>query len=586
MKLKRTILAVAMIAAMCLTILPASALEADPGAEEVIYASLTANGEVAHAYAVVAISANGESVYYGDFSSVKNLSDTTPIDYENGRVSVDTGAERFYYQGELSGVELPWLIDIEYKLDGKLLSVEELAGKSGELEISMTTRKNSGVDETFFKNYMMQVTVTLDASLCTDIDAPGASVASAGGNKAIAFAILPGSEGDMSLTATVKDFRMDGITLAAVPYDVSSAIGDTDSITDGLTQLTDAISQLSDGAAKLSNGASSLKSGASSYGDGIKGLSGGSDQIVSGSEQIGSALSYIAGALSGQGGEAGGSIDLSALMQLPAGLRQAAAGLSQTADGITQLAEGYAAAYPALAQAIASIPVSNVTQEEIGALMALAPQNSALSALVENYQAAQTVRAVWGQTQAAFAAVNENLPALGQAVSSVATALGSTADQIEQGTAASGGSIDLSSFAALAGAISELNANYSAFHEGLTEYTGGVDKLADGWSQLQSGISGISGGTAELSDGISQLDDETSEIPAQIEELMGSGGDDEDGFAVTSFLDERNEDTASVQFVLTTAAIELPETELEPEPEEESAGILSVIWERFLALFG
>ncbi len=584
MKLKRTVLAVAMIAAMCLTILPASALEADPGTEEVIYARLTANGEVAHAYAVVAISADGESVYYGDFSSVKNLSDTKPIDYENGRVNVDTGTERFYYQGELSDVKLPWLVEIEYKLDGKLLSAEELAGRSGELEISMTTRKNPGVDEVFFKNYMMQVTVTLDASLCTDIEAQGASVASAGGNKAIAFAVLPGSEGDMSLTTTVRDFRMDGITLAAVPYDVSSAIGDADSITDGLTQLTDAISQLSDGAAKLSTGAASLNSGAESYGGGIKTLSGGSKQIVGGSEQISSALSYIAGALSGQGGQAGGSIDLSALMQLPAGLRQAASGLSQTADGITGLAEGYAKAYPALAQAIASIPASNVTQEEIGALMALAPQNAALGALIENYQAAQTVRAVWAQTQAAFAGVSENLPALGEAVSSVATALGSTADQIEQGMAASGGSIDLSSLAALAGAIGELESNYSAFHEGLVGYTGGVDELADGWGQLKSGISGISSGAVELSDGISQLDDETGEIPAQIEELMG-GGDDEDSFAVKSFLDERNEDTALVQFVLTTAAIELPEAEPEPEPEVENAGILSLIWERFLALF-
>lgn len=583
MKHKKSVLALALVVAMCLTILPASAQNAQPGAEEVIYAALSANGEVEHAYAVVAISAEGESVHYGEFSDVKNLSDTAPIDYENGKVSVDSGDARFYYQGEMSDVKLPWIVEIEYKLDGKTLSAEELAGKSGELEISMTTRKNPGVDEVFFKNYMMQVTVTLDASLCSEISAPGASVASAGGNKAIAFAILPGAEGDMSLTAKVKDFSMSGITLAAVPYDVSTALGDSESITDGLTQLTDAITQLSEGAEKLSSGAASLNSGASSYGGGIKELSGGSDQIVAGSEQIGSALGYIAGALSGQGGEAGGSIDLTALMQLPAGLRQAAAGLTQAADGIEQLAEGYAAAYPALAQAIAAIPAPSVTQEDIGALMALAPQNAALGALIANYEAAQTVRGVWEQTKAAFEAVNDNLPALGQAVDTVATSLEATADQIELGLASSGGSVDLSSLAALAGGISELNENYNSFHEGLIGYTGGVDQLAKNWDQLKSGISGISGGTAELSDGISQLDDETSAIPEQIEELLGSS--DEESFKVKSFLDERNEDTESVQFVLTTAAIELPETESEPEPVEEDSSFFGAIWERFLALF-
>lgn len=579
MKLKRTVLAVALIASMFLTILPASALEADPRSEEVIYAVLTADGEVERTYAVVAISANGESVHYGNFLDIKNLNDTTPIRYENGKVIVDSGSKRFYYQGELSNTELPWQVKVEYKLDGKIVSPEVLAGQSGELEVCISTRKNPSVDEVFFKNYMMQVTVTLDASLCSDIEAPGASVASAGGNKAIVFAVLPGSEGDMNLSANVRDFCMDGITMAAVPYDVSSALGDADNITADLTRLTDAISKLSGGARSLANGAASLNNGAVSYGTGISEISSSSEQIISGSEQIGSALSYIACELSGEGGAAG-SNEMEELMQLPAGLRQVADGLRQTSGGITQLYEGYSVAYPTLSQTISAIP--EPTQEDIVALMELAPGNLALAALIQNYQAAQTVKGVWAQTQLAFEAVNENLPALAGGVSTMARALESIASQIELSMSPSDG---ISQLEALAEAMGELSERYESFHEGLVDYTGGVDQLAVGWASIEEGTLDIRSGAGSLSSGLSKLNQEAGKIPQQIEELLGSS--DEDGFEVRSFLDERNEDIASVQFVLTTKSIELPEyeSESESEPAAQEESIFIVIWKRFIALF-
>ena len=109
----------------------------------------------------------------------------------------------------------------------------------------------------------------------------GGTAANAGGSKTVSLMVLPGSDGDVGLTADVHDFRMDGMTIAAVPYDVADSLGDMGEVTDGLGQLVDAISQLSDGASQLSSGASQLRGGAGpvypsgAAGGGVGGDSGG-----------------------------------------------------------------------------------------------------------------------------------------------------------------------------------------------------------------------------------------------------------------------------------------------------------------------
>lgn len=581
-------LALVLVFALCLSFVPAAAATADSGAEEVIYARLDATGAVESAYAVVALngSAGEEASHYGEYTEVENLTDTSPITYEDGLVTATLPQSgRMYYQGTLEGVELPWNIALSYSLDGRAVEPAELGGASGELEMNIEVTANGAAPGDFASSHMLQITVTLDAALCANIEAEGATVANSGGDKALAFTVLPGSEASYTVRADVTDFEMAGLTIAGVEYDVASAMGDMSEITDGVGQITDAISELNSGAAQLASGAGSLASGASQFGSGLSGLSAGSEQIVSGSEQISAALGQITAALSGQEA-AGGSLDLSALAQLPAGLEQAASGLEEVASGLSQLAEGYAAAYPALEQAVEAIPEASVSEEDIGALMALAPDNAALAALVQNYQAAQTVKAVWGQTSAAFEAVQDNLPTLAGAVSTVAGSLNQTAEQISAALTATGGEVDLSGLLTLASGLSELAENYAAFHEGLVSYTSGVDTLAANWSGVYSGISGLSGGLSELSGGVSALDAETSQIPELIDSLTGGAEEDEaSGEERGSFLDERNTDTASVQFVIMTEGISAPEEPEEAPAAEEDRGFFAELWDKFLALF-
>ena len=620
---KRTLgaLALALCFALSLFAVPAAAADAPAatGAEEVIYAKLDAAGEPLSAYAVVALNGDaGESVtHYGAYTAVENLTDTSALTYEDGAVTttIPEGG-RLYYQGTLESFELPWDIAIGYELDGRSISPAELGGQSGALEMSLSVKPNGNAPGAFADEMMLQITVTLDASLCKNITAEGATVANAGGDKTLAFTVLPGAEAEYTVTADVEDFTMAGLTIAGVNYDIASAMGDTAEITDGVGQMTDAISQLSDGASQLASGAGSLRSGAGSFGSGLSTLSAGSAELVAGSEQIAGALSQISASLPGAGTDAeaaaaaaaaagmdpeaaaaaaagaqsagaGMTLDLSALAQLPAGLEQAADGLEQAGAALAQLAEGYGAAYPALAQAVEAIPEPSVSEEDIGALMALAPDNEALAALVANYQAAQTVKAVWAQASAAFEAVQDNLPTLAEGVNSAAASLRQTAQQISAAMSATGGQIDLSGLLQLTSGLSQLAQSYSAFHEGLVSYAGGVDALSANWSSVYSGISSLASGAGELSDGVAALNEETSKIPELIDELTGGSAEDEsaDASAQASFLDERNEDTASVQFVIMTEGISEPEAEAEPAPAEEEQGFFAELWDRIVALF-
>lgn len=579
MKRKLTaVLSLALIVCLCLTSVPAAAAsEAKFTAEEVIYARLDANGTPKEGYAVVALNVTGAGTvtHYGDYSQVVNLSNTTPVEYSDGKVTMEAESGRWYYEGTLSTVELPWNIEISYFLDGKEVSPDELGGKSGELEINIKTSKNGAVSGGFYDNYLLQFTITLDADLCENVVVTGGTAANAGSSKTVSLMVLPGSDGDVGLTADVHDFRMDGMTIAAVPYDVADSLGDMSEVTDGLDQLVDAIDQ-------LSSGASQLSSGASQYGSGLTQLSEGSAQLTAASDQIASALAQI-GSMGGQTPE-GGSVSLSALAQLPSALRQLKSGLDQVASGIDQLNEGYAAAYTALAAAIDAIPAANVTEEDIGALMAANPDSAALQSLIANYQAAQTVKGTWEQTKAAFAAVQQNLPTFSKSLATVSTSLETMASQIEAALTATGGSVDLGSLVQLMSGLEELAANYAEFNEALKTYTGGVDSLAANWSGIQSGINSLTSGASSLAGGASTLNEETQAIPGEIDGLLG-GGDEESEYEPESFLSEKNSDPDSVQFVISTESIEVPAEDAPDEAPAESQGFFARLWDKLTALF-
>lgn len=548
---------------------------------EVVYASLSAAGAPEAVYVVnrFDVEKPGTVVDHGDYTKVQNLTNETELARQGDATTFEVEEGTLYYQGDAASTTLPWDVALAYELDGKKVKAEDLAGASGNLAIHVTTKQNASVDPAFYDSFMMQITFTLPGDVASDVAAEGATLASAGEDTTVAFTVLPGHDGDFTLTAKVQNFKMAGAQFAALPYSSIIEMPDTDQMVSGMTNLSDAVSALADGTAslasgvdELTSGAQSLSSGASAFGQGLNQLSGSSSTLVNASGEIKGALAAIAGGLQ--------NTDLSQLDQLA----QLPAGLNQLADGLAQMREGYDMAHGTLGAAIAEIPAASLSDDQIRDLVTLAasstnPDDAAtVDVLLNTYQAAQKVSYLYGKLAPAFDASSEGLAQQEAALRSMAASLDS---------AVGGGQLD--QLTQLASGLGELSGQYGQFHDGLAQYASGLSALASNYNQLASGTADLAqgtgqlaGGAGELSSGMGQLNASTITLPETMKEQIAEMTADYDfpAFDPVSFVSSDNANVQAVQFVMTTAAIEQPEAPQEEAPEEELT-----IWDRFVALF-
>ncbi|MDR1569741.1 MAG: hypothetical protein LBS72_04550, partial [Oscillospiraceae bacterium] len=345
--------------------------------EEIVYGSLTADGEPQAVYIVNYLHLDEAGVFtdYGSYSNVLNLTDGQMLSAANGEVSgtIEAGNE-FIYQGKSESNELPWLFVIRYELDGIAVAPAQLAGNSGRIVIRAGAVRNFAVASEYYENCALQASLTLDRERFRNVEANGATLANAGGNIQVTCASLPGSPMYFTVTADVTDFEMDSATIAALPTSMRISPPDTSEWQAQLTQLTDAIASLSQGMANLSSGAQDLSGGASALGvgyaslqSGLDALSAQSSALISGAEQIGGALSSLTAALtsSAEGAAAG----LAQLEPLLSGMRT---GLTSIESALTQLKSAVSPITDALSQAIVALPAESIAVETIGAIYSAA----------------------------------------------------------------------------------------------------------------------------------------------------------------------------------------------------------------------
>ena len=590
---------------------------------EVIYATLSATGEPEALYVTnrFDVTQAGVIVDYGAYDAVYNLSDSSAIqrDGDASKLTVEEGVS--LYQGDvlnMQGAEapqLPWGIELSYCLNGQSVSPEDLAGKSGSLSVNVEIAKNESSDAAFFESYMLQITFTLDGDTCSNVNAEGATIALSGRDRTVAFTALPGSESSFELTAQVRDFEMAGVQIVALPYAMVMEMPDTSEMEEGMSDLSDAVSQLSkgtaslaDGIGALTSGAYDLASGASAFGTGLDRLDASAGDLVNASAQIDAALKKVASEIA--------SADLSGLDQigqLPAGLRALADGLdgaSGLAPQVRLVQDGLAQAKSALDQYMGNLPTgSEVSAAQIQLLLEAAVAADASAAdggnrwraavvLIDAYEAAATARAVYfgyngGQgAQHALAGASTLVEVLAAPASTQGSLayFASMLRQIADGIDAAFNQDMMDKIDQLIPGMQELSSNYSAFHGGLVEFSSGLKTLSSNYNDLESGVSQLAYGTSQLANGASTLNSGVSELNAntitlpeemraQIDEMMVDYDFPE--FDPRSFVSAKNSDVTAVQFVMTTAAIQVPEAPAEEEPEEEEL----TFWDRLLALF-
>jgi X-X-X-Leu-X-X-Gly heptad repeat protein len=565
---------------------------------EVVYATLAANGTINAIYVVnhFEIEKSGGITDYGNYKSVLNLTESKPITVNGDTVSFQAGEGSYYYQGNMETTDLPWIFEITYDLDGAAMPPQELAGKTGKLGIHVSAAKNENVNPVFFENYMLQISLTLNADKCKNIEAPDAAIADAGNNKILAFTVLPNKGADFRVTADVKDFTMSGIEISALPFsmnvDLQAAddmLADFNRLPEAIAELNDGVGKLAEGTTELKNGAGDLVNGSSEFKNALSKLKENSEAITGASAQIRDALVAISASLkAGSGSET----DLSDLTQLPKGLSQLADGLEGISGGLNELESGFSTAFSALGAAIQGIPDTVITREQIDTQFPDADdgQRKLLEQLYTSYTAGQTVKGTYNQVKQVFDAVAPAIDTLIANIDDISGALDNISTQIEsslQGT-------DITEkLGQLTQGLSDLAGNYEAFDEGLNEYMDGVGELADGYRQFHSGLSEFGAGVGELNsgaeelhDGTGKLEDEVSKMPDMIQEEIDKLMSEYDGsdFIPVSYASPRNVSTELVQFVLKCEGIELPEDKKATDETEEAASE-ETLWDRIVALF-
>jgi len=325
-----------------IALLAAAPVMGDPGAptkEEVVYAHLGSDGTVNRIFVVNAFpDASGSIADYGDYRSVVNLTNTDQIKQTGDRVQVNTEPGNFFYQGELTSTEMPWLIGLDYLLDGRRVSASELQGKSGELAIEIQVRRNPRVDPVFFENYMLQISVNLDAQYFSRVASEGATIAASGATTVVNITSLRGKDSDYRITALANNAHLGQIQIAGLPFEMMMELPDTSAYLGDLVALQDAIALLADGVGEFTSGvdqldaaSGELSSGAATLADTARLISQGFNQLAAGRGEFDAGLRLY------NDGIQEFSAGMSALAD---GIAEFNAGIDQLADGSSQLASG------------------------------------------------------------------------------------------------------------------------------------------------------------------------------------------------------------------------------------------------------
>lgn len=249
-------------------------------------------------YVIAGVDGSVKKVIVSDWikNSLKNSSITDSTDLENitnvkGNESYSINSDNMkvwdaegndiYYTGDISK-EIPVDINISYKLDGKTVSAEELAGASGEVTIRFDYTNNQyemveidGQKEKIYVPFMMITGMMLDNEKFSNVRVSNGKVINDGSHTIVAGLALPGLSDNLKLssdkielpgyveiTADVKDFELTTtLTLATNEMFNDIDLGDSDSMDElesSMNKLSDAMSQLLDGSSQLYNGLSTL----------------------------------------------------------------------------------------------------------------------------------------------------------------------------------------------------------------------------------------------------------------------------------------------------------------------------------------
>lgn len=292
---RKSVLCTALSAALTICIsAECFAAPPSPSCDETLYVNLDSYGGMVSTSVVKSYSLNGSEYItdFGDYGEVVNMTDYTEPQKGDGQTTFDFSKSaqtprRFYFEGKdpVLTTEIPWDIDVSYKLNGVPYKAEELSGKSGLIEIDIDVIPNTNAREYYKNNMLLEAACIVDLDDALSIEAPGAQVQTVGSLKAIVFFALPGEEQHFSVYIGSDNFEFSGMMFMMQPATISQTekIADLRDAKETVEDSADAINESLD---VILNTLDSMQSSFSQTSEGLAALNEARETIQNSKGQV------------------------------------------------------------------------------------------------------------------------------------------------------------------------------------------------------------------------------------------------------------------------------------------------------------
>ncbi len=298
--------------------------DTDAGKEETVYVVANADGSAKDVIVSEWLkNADGADTIEdaSDLTDIENVKGDETFSQDGDSLTWQADGNDIYYQGK-TDKELPVTEKVTYFLDGKEMSADEIAGKSGKLKIRFDYTNNEKVTQTIDgEKYEVYVPFTvMTGMIFTDnaknVEVSSGKVISDGDKKIVVGMAMPGmkesleiKDGDLEedvdipdyveVSADVEDFSLD-MTMSVILNDLlnDADLGgkmNLDSLEDDLDTMSDASGKLVDGSKELSDGMGTLKGSMGEFSSGVDTLKSGIASYTDGASQVDNGIRTLAG---------------------------------------------------------------------------------------------------------------------------------------------------------------------------------------------------------------------------------------------------------------------------------------------------
>lgn len=551
--------------------------------DETVYGKLNSNGEKYSTIVTSHLKNTENSDILRDMAellNIKNINGDESFETEESNIlKWNSNGNDIYYQGETEK-QLPIECNIKYELDGEEISAQDLAGKSGNVKITIEYKnldehivKINGEDTTMYTPFVVATGTILDNIKAKNIKISNGKVVD-NGTKTLALGITcPGlqdsldlDEEDFEIPSKIEiefeatDFEMNNIISYATP----KLIEESDfSNLDKLDDLYSKVSTLSSSSSALVQGAKELQSGVDTYvekdtqfGAAMDSLQSGVNQINSNYSEFDDGISKLnssASKLEQGAGKVDDGVDAvtSGLEGLKNGVangkEQATSALEKSSEaltgGIDQIIEGkdqeaetikksvIEAGNKTLKQGLTS-KVSSGAKETAGATLNAMLQNETLLKQLglENLTEQQKTALV--------SALKTNMDTtkleagIESAIDTATEQQKAGIDKInnnEKGVKAGLEALRAQATQNIASGIKSISSGFDSISSGVSQINDGTESLKEGTTELYTGTKTLTAGTSTLKanskllkNGISTLNESTATINNANKQLLSA----------------------------------------------------------------